>query len=187
MHNLGNYVYAWLLHAALGLSAALTAISVLNHFSPCTCTVHHKAFLYFADDGSGGGASQPTPSARASPSPSPNPASVDLLLMSDNEPSLLISIAPLDPTPALLPLASEGGGPTKPAPPQDGAAAPVVDREDSASPVPVKPERYKKKGPPPVPAPYAGPKRTSNEVQHTCKCRWVIAGWVGRERERERM
>ena len=136
---------------------------------------------YFADDGSGGGASQPTPRARASPSPSPSPAPVDLLLMSDNEPSLLISTAPLDPTPALLPLVSEGGGPTKPAPPQDGAAVPVVDREDSASPVPVKPERHKKKGPPPVPAPYAGPKRTSNEVQCTCKCRWVIAGWVGSE------
>ena len=39
------HVYAWLLHAALGLSAALTAISVLNHFSPCTCTVHHKGLI----------------------------------------------------------------------------------------------------------------------------------------------
>lgn len=124
-----------------------------------------QSILYFADDGSGGGGvSRPIPHARASPSPSPSAAPVDLLLMSENEPSLLISTAPLDPTPALLPLTSEGGGPTKPVPPQDGAAVPIVDREDSASLVPVKPERHKKKGPPPVPAPYAGPKRTSNEV-----------------------
>jgi hypothetical protein len=149
----------------------------------------------FADHGSGGSAvSRPTPRARASPSPSPSPAPVDLLLMSDNEPSLLISTAPLDPTPALLPHMSEGGGPMKPAPvPQDGpAVVPVVDREDSTSPVPVKPERHKKKGPPPVPAPYTGPKRTSNEVR-TCRWARVIVEWVGvkeggregREREGE--
>ena len=104
--------------------------------------------------------------------------------MSDNEPSLLISTAPLDPTPALLPLSKDGG--PKPAP-QDGVA---VDREDSASPVPVKPERHKKKGPPPVPAPYAGPKKMSNEVGG-CLLNWWerYRGWgvkEGRERERER-
>ena len=116
-------------------------------------------FVFADESGGGGGVSHPTPQPRGSPSP--GPAAVDLLLMGDNDPSLLISTAPLDPTPALLPVAEVG--PPKPTPTlQDGAAA--VDQEDSASPVPVKPERHKKKGPPPVPAPYAGPKKISSEV-----------------------
>lgn len=108
----------------------------------------------FADDSGSGDVLRPTPQPRATPSPGPDP--VDLLLMGDSEPSLLISTAPLDPTPALLLVAEGGSKPT-----QDGTA---VNREDSASPVPIKPERHKKKGPPPVPAPYTGPKKMSSEV-----------------------
>ena len=109
--------------------------------------------VYSDDSGDGGGTSRPTPQPRSSPTP------VDLLLMGDNEPSLLISTAALDdPTPALLPLTEDG-----PKPVQDGMGV-TVDQEDSTSPVPQKPERRKKKGPPPVPAPYAGPKKITSEV-----------------------
>ena len=108
--------------------------------------------LKFADDGSSGvGASRPIPQPRS------NPAAAELLL---DEPSLLMSAGPSDPTPALIPLSSGGDPP----PVQNEVGA--VDKERSSSPVPVKPERKKKKGPPPtVPAPYTGPKKVATEVR----------------------
>ena len=102
----------------------------------------------FADNGS---ASVPRPA----PQPrSNNTATVSLL--DEPVPSLLLSDVPSDPTPSLLPLAQDGGhlGP-------DGG----VGGQEGTAPIPVKPERKKKKGgPPPVPAPYSGPKKAGGEV-----------------------
>lgn len=65
----------------------------------------------------------------------------------------------------------------------------VESKEDSTSSVPVKPERRKKKGPPPVPAPYAGPKKPSSEVScegEGMRARGRRIGGRGRERKIER-
>ena len=100
--------------------------------------------------------SRPSPQPRSTPSPGP---------VQDHT-SLLLSSTPLDPTPILQPQTQDG-----PRPVQEEV---TINREDSTSPVPIKPERRKKKGVPPMPAPYVSSKKITNEV-----C-------FARERERER-
>ena len=76
-----------------------------------------------------------------------------------------MSSTPIDPTPALIPLALDE---SKPA--HDEVAV-----NSSPSYAPIKPQRKKKgSGPPPVPAPYAGPRKIATKVS-----------LGGREREKE--
>ena len=106
--------------------------------------------------------------------PAPQPRSSPAVPVATDQALVLMSASVSDPTPALIPVSQEGAQSL-----QNEVVA-AVDKEGSSSPVPVKPERRKKRGPPPtVPAPYAGPKKIASEVSERGKGR-------GRERERRR-
>ena len=107
-------------------------------------------YCVLADDGSSVGGLQPAPQPRSSPA----------VPVATDQASVLMSASVSDPTPALIPVSQEGTQSL-----QNEVVA-AVDKEGSSSPVPVKPERRKKRGPPPtVPAPYAGPKKIASEVR----------------------